>query len=205
MLQLGQAAEARAYLEQRQESLGWTPAYQAAMAECCELLGDWKAASVCWQLVAAAKPDAHTLERLATALFAAEKWSDAISAFERLFKEDPQRASDDLLVAYAACLRSTGQLADARRSLELVLRDNPSHVPALRQMTLVWLEQGDLPAAMAVTRRALGVAPRDQQCLENAAVIAKRLGQADHAAEYAERLRAVDPENRVAAAILPKP
>jgi tetratricopeptide (TPR) repeat protein len=49
-LQLGRTAEALQTLTAAAERFGWTEAYQAALAECYEQLGDWPAAAATWQM-----------------------------------------------------------------------------------------------------------------------------------------------------------
>jgi tetratricopeptide (TPR) repeat protein len=188
MLQLGEAEDALALLESYEPEFGWTSAYHAALAECCEQLGDWARAASAWQKVVDANDDSGIRERLATALYRAERWSQAIPHLQRLLDEPETRAAVPLRLALAECLLEDRQPDAARDQISFVLRDDPRDVMALRLMARAYVECGQLERARRVAEQALQFAPDELPSVELAAVLALRTGESARASRLAHQI-----------------
>jgi len=188
MLQLGQVEEARALLESRQPELGWTSAYHAALAECCEQLDDWAGAASAWQKVAGANDDPGIRERLAMALYRAGRGAEAIPQLAQLLDEPETQASVPLRLALAECLLENRQPGTAHDQLRLVLREHPRNVTALRLLARAFAQQQQFDRARQTAEQALQLAPDDPQTLELAAALAFRTGDKTRARLLAEQI-----------------
>jgi len=198
-LQLGDAAGALAYLNQRQAELGWTNAFQAALAECLEQCGDWPAAAAAWRRVAGrSDSDAGSRERLALALFRAGACDEAVPVLESLVAADTPEI-DALRVPLADCLLALGRAAAAQLQVQTLLRNHPEHVPALLLLARCRAALGDYAAAADVAARAATLAPTLVPAAELAAALAYRAGDAERVRLWTARLRELEPDNAVAA------
>jgi len=63
--------------------------------------------------------------------------------------------------------RSTKHLADARASLEIAVKLQPTETPVLNALGEVLLEQGEREAAIAAFERAVKLAPDDTSFRQN--------------------------------------
>ena len=204
MLQLGQTEEALALLESHEPQFGWTGAYHAALAECCEQLDDWAGAASAWRKVADAHDDPGIRERLATALYRAGDESEAIGHFEGLLEEADTQPQAALRLALADCLLEAGQPAAAHEHLSLVLQEDPRNAAALQLVARVFAQQGQFRRAHHTAERALRLGQDDVRSLELAATLALRAGNRERALALAERLTRVAPgsDNPIAGGIL---
>jgi tetratricopeptide (TPR) repeat protein len=204
MLQLGEAEDALAWLEAYEQQFGWTSAYHAARAECCEQLEDWAEAASAWRKVADADGDPEIRERLATALYRAGRWSEAAQQFEQLLGEPETRPATPIRLALAECLLEEGQLAAAQKHLGLVLRDDPRNVTALQLVARLFAEWEQFERARQTAEQALRLAPDEPRTLELAAALAFRTGDDARALALAKRTMDVAPDmdNSVARQIL---
>jgi tetratricopeptide (TPR) repeat protein len=204
MLQLGQTEEALALLESHEPQFGWTGAYHAALAECCEQLGDWAGAASAWRKVADSHDDPEIRERLATALYHAGDGSEAIRHLEELLDEADRQPQAALRLALADCLLQAGQPAAAHEHLSLVLREDPRNVAALQLVARVFAQQGQFLRAHQTAERALRLDQDEVRSLELAATLALRAGNRERALALAERLARIAPgsDNPIAGGIL---
>lgn len=204
MLQLGEAQEALEFLRSHEAEFGWTGAYQAALAECCEQLEEWQAATAAWEKVADASGVPFVRERLAMALYRCGRWPEAITHLQGLLDEGVTQPLAPLRLALARCLLETHRPAEAQAQLGLVLRDDPQNTPALQLLARVFAQQGQFERARRTAEHALRLAPDDPQVLELAAALAFRSGEKDRARSLAQRILrdASDAESPVAAYIL---
>ena len=201
-LQLGDAPGALAYLNQRQAELGWTNAFQAALAECLEQCGDWTAAAAAWRRVAGrSDSDAGLRERLAIALFRAGDCDEAVPVLESLVAGDTPEV-EALRVPLAECLLALGRAAAAQLQVQTLLRNHPEHVPALLLLARCRAAQDDYAAAASVAARAAALAPQLVPAAEHAAALAYRAGDVERVRFWAARLRELEPDNAVAARLL---
>ena len=193
MLQFGEAAEALRLLRSYEDELGWTSAYQAAVAECCEQLGDWSGAAAAWQRVANGSDPPAVQERLGMALYRAGRWGEAIPYLEQVLARPASEPSAALRLALADCLLEQGRTAAAREQLSLVLRDEPRNLPALQRLARLFAQQGQLDRARRTAEHLLRLAPHDPSALELAAGLALRSGDHRRALALAHRLRQESP------------
>ncbi len=201
-LQLGDATGALAFLVQRQSELGWTNAFQAALAECHEQCGDWSAAAAAWRRVAGrSDADAGLRERLALALFRAGACDEAIPVLESLVAADNPEV-EALRVPLAECLLAVGRTAAAQLQVQTLLRNHPEHVPALLLLARCRAAQHDYAAGADVAARAATLAPQLVPAAELAAALAYRAGDIERVRFWTARLRALEPDNAVAARLL---
>ena len=66
-------------------------------------------------------------------------------------------------VTLGRALLQLGQLEDAQQELDLVLRDAPQNLAALRALGDIYKRRGDLQQAMALYRTAVALAPNDPE------------------------------------------
>jgi tetratricopeptide (TPR) repeat protein len=194
MLQLGQTDDALALLESYEPEFGWTNAYHAALAECCEQLEDWPAAASAWRKVADIHDDPDIRDRLAVALYRAGDAAEATRLFERLLDDAEAESTTHLRLALAQCLLAEGQAAAAHEQLDILLHDDPQNVPALQFDARVLAEQGQFERAREIAERALRLANDDVRALELAATLALRVGDSDRAFVLAKRIAQIAPD-----------
>lgn len=197
-LQRGQAQAALEHLSAAEPKFGWTSAYQAALAECCEQLGNWAAAAAAWQR-AAAVPEAlpAVRERLAMAHYRAKRYTDAIPILRELLDEGTEDA-DVWRLTLVRCYLAIGQPAAARAHIELLLRQRPDDVRTLRLLAHSLAAGGELGTALRTAQRALAADAQDRPTLEFVAALAWKVGDRELARATAARLLQLDPGNAVA-------
>jgi tetratricopeptide (TPR) repeat protein len=203
LLQLGRANEALAYLEDASGKFGWTDAYQVALAECHEQLGQWSAAASAWQRVAyATEAEPVTQRRLAEALFRARRYVEAIPVLNALLEDGQPLVTTILRLMLGECYLAEGRVVAARAQAQAVLGDERDNVRALRLLTRSLVAAGEHGSALRAARRALAIDADDARTLELVTALAWRLEDAALAKAASERLLAVEPENPVAQRIL---
>jgi tetratricopeptide (TPR) repeat protein len=89
---------------------------------------------------------------------------------------------------------STGNYVEARRFAERLLRKRPQFVPALNNLSLIYLAEGDLHRALSTARRVQEVDPTNFHALANEVRFLCQDGRFETAREPAERLKAVRSE-----------
>ena len=194
LLQQGKAADSLAALESYEAQFGWTGAYQAALAECYEQLGDWPRAVTAWRRVIAADSNADIRERLALALYRAGRWSEAVPQLRQVLEIPGQPLLTPLRLALADCCLQTNDPDSAHEQLGHVLRENPRDSGALRLQACAYARQNLFTQALYSAEQALLGAPDDRNTLEIAAALAYRAGKHDRAAVLARRLAQVSPD-----------
>ncbi len=203
LLQLGRSRDALDVLVESAPRFEWTGAYQAALAECHEQLGDWPAAMAAWQrLASAGGPQTETRARLAQAAYRAGRYTDAIPALLELL-DDAENGSPTLTrLALAECYLATGQTAAARQQAQAILQRERNNVRALRILARALAADGDYVPALHIAQQALAVDGHDAHTLELTAALAWRAADHKLAASTATRLAALDAQNPVAQRIL---
>jgi len=202
-LQLGEPLEALALLTDRVSRFGWTNAYQAALAECHEQTGNWTAAASAWQRVAAAAPnDLEVQNRLAAALYGAERYSEASDVLQQVLDQGQSPSTNRWRLMLAKCLLMDARSDAARTHVQDVLHDEPDNVRALRLLARCWGEAGEYSVALRAVRQALAIDETDAETLELAAGLAWRAGERPAARALARQLVNHDPGNAVARHIL---
>ncbi|MFQ5806484.1 MAG: tetratricopeptide repeat protein [Phycisphaerae bacterium] len=194
MLQLGEAQEALALLHSHEDEFGWTEAYHAAVAECCEQLEDWSAAAAAWEKVAGANAPPAVRERLAMALYRCERWPEAIAHLQRLLDEPEVHPIAPLRLALAQCLLETHQPAAAQEQVSRVLREHPQNATALRLLAHVFARQEQFERARRTAERALRLEPDSPHALELVAALAYQAGDKARACLLAERIQQSFPD-----------
>lgn len=194
LLQAGRPSDALEMLESHLPAFGWTPAYQAMNAECCEALGRWDAAAAAWSKVLSAAPNAGTDARLGLAMHRAGQWKKAAAALERAL-EAPVAADASkrvgLRLALADCLAEQGQFERARDALAFVLREAPRMLNAQLLMIRVLLGLGETGRALRAAEAMTRDHPREVRALEAAAAVCLRLGETQRARQLAEAASAI--------------
>lgn len=197
LLQLGDAESALALLGLHADALDWTPAFNAAAAECYEQMGRWDEAARAWQRVVDHDEDAEVGERLAIALWRAKRWGEAETALRELLESSEKTPPVTLRLALAECCISQGKTEAARSTLREILADQPQNVAALTLLAQAFVHDGALPEALRACQRGLAAAPANVTLLELAAGLAKRLGDQRRVLRYVERLRHIQPDSPV--------
>lgn len=198
-LQIGSAQVARHMLEQAAPRFGWTSAYQAALAECHEQVGDWSVAALAWERVAAApEADDEVRRRLAQALYRAGRYEDAATALSPLVAACDAEVDELLTPLLIQCHLELGQADAARRLAENYVRLRPEDGQALRLLAHATAQAGDYESALRTARRALAQNARDPAALELCTALAWHTGRRDDSLAMARKLVALDRENAVA-------
>jgi choline-sulfatase len=99
-------------------------------------------------------------------------------------------------------LLSLGRVAEARPRAEAMLRQLPANADAVYQMGSVEMAERDLPAAERDLRRALAISPVHPAALSDLAVLLAAEGRMAEAQALLEKLVALRPDDREAAANL---
>jgi tetratricopeptide (TPR) repeat protein len=205
-LQLGQPEEALRSLTTNQPRFGWTPAYQAALAEVHEQLGNWAAAAAAWQRVAYADQAGPDLRiRLAEALFMARRYPDATAVLLDVLPTASPAAIPTLRLTLAECLLAQDDAAGAREQARLVLQNDHDNGRALRLLARAWAADERYDRALQAAQHARSLDPRDPLALELVAALAYHTGAHHDATAAAEQLRRHDRDNAVARRILAQP
>ena len=194
LLQLDRPQKAATFLQSYDEQFGWTAAYQAALAECQEQLGEWNAAAACWKKVVATDDAPELRERLATALFRAERYVEAAPQIARLIDDAGTSASSAWRLMHAQCLLETRRTVKARQELSLVLRSAPDNVAALRLLACALAREGRLMQAISTAERAYNLAPDEMPSQELLATLALRTGDTDRAVDLAQHIQTAHAE-----------
>lgn len=117
--------------------------------------------------LAAAHPTVPaTLHTLAALAQAQHDYPRAYAAYTQLLKtltpEAPPALAEHLQFAQGAAAERMGNHAEAEQIFQTLLTANPAHAQALNYLGYMWVQQGkNLPAAYAMLRRALLLAPND--------------------------------------------
>lgn len=202
-LQLGEAQVALEFLEKRTTQFAWMTAYQSARAECQEQLGNWSAAASTWQRIVDGGEDDEVLrQRLAVALFHAQRYVEAVPVLQDLLQNQPEVMGGWLRLMLAESYLAEGRLTAARDEVRTLLRTDPDHPAALRLLARTLSGLGEYDAALRTALRALELQPRDEHALELAAAIAWRAGDRVKAQRLAWQLQEVAPDNTIAGRIL---
>lgn len=203
LLQLGRPHEALGMLMEKMARQGWTSAYQTAIAECHEQLGEWSAAASAWQHVAAAEgADPGARERLAVALFRARRYIEAAPVLAGLVEAHAAEVPAWLRLMLAECYLAEGRCAAAREQVQAVLQRAPRDVAGLRLLARILGAGADYEAALRVAARAVELDPAGVPTLELAAALAWRAGDLGLATARAARLCQLDPGNAAGQSIL---
>ena len=202
-LQLGQPWPALQYLSARATRFSYTNAFQAALAECHEQLGDWPAAIAAWRQVAGTPAaDTGLRERLAVALFRDRRHREAIPVLLAVLTDPQAQPVAPIRLMLAECYLTDGRPDAAREHVETVLQRSPDNAAALRMLARVSAAAEDYDGALRLARRALAADGNDPLTLELVTALAWRAGDSQLAASAATRLEALDAGNPVAQHIL---
>jgi len=82
--------------------------------------------------------------------------------------------------------------AQARRVAERLLRHRPDFAPALNNLSLAYMAEGQLDQAIATAQRVLAFDPDNFHALSNLAHFLCMSGRLDEARQYAERLKPIE-------------
>ena len=141
-----------------------------------QALGETKHALAYYEQANAIQPRADTFSNIGTIQYGLGDYAKAAAAYEGSLLIRPQSASTNrnLGDAYSRLRRKD----DARRAYlkaveqaEVEVSLGPSNARAIARLAVYQAKAGNDPAAMGSLRRALALAPDDQQVLQRAAVI----------------------------------
>lgn len=202
-LQLHRAGDALAFLHTVATRFDFTPGYHATLAECQEQLGNWSAAASSWRRVTAARDADETIqERLATALYAAQQYADAVPVLNQLVASGGAQTPARIRLMLADAYLAQGRIAEACDQARQVLQREPDQRPALRLLARALATDGQIGEALRVAQRAVAADPQDVNSLELVAGLAWRSGDTILATQTANTLRQRDVDNAIAARIL---
>lgn len=118
-------------------------------------------------------------------------------AHEKLFLEEELRrkpAHSPVLLRLAQIERGAGNLADARKHLEQAVAGDQKMADARLELSSVYYQLGDIPAAMEQNRAILRDDPRQSDALYNLGAIAANQGRIAEARKYWSEAIASGPE-----------
>ncbi|MEZ5654347.1 MAG: tetratricopeptide repeat protein [Sphingobium sp.] len=140
--------------------------------------GDYRqAASAFQKAVDLAPDDSATWADIARLHLATGTMADAITATDLAVELAPE--SVDALTLRAMIAREQYGLQAATGWFDAALKQNPNHVPALVEFAATRADMGQASRALALTRRALSLAPGNPRAYFIQAVIASRAGRYD--------------------------
>ncbi len=202
LLQLGRAEEALRVLQERSDQFRSAPAYQAAVAECHEQMGDWAAAADAWAGLTEDDPDGTMGRRYVAALERGERWIEVAAALETLLQRRPAAEAPGLQLRLARAQLESRDSTAAQRTLRALLETDPRDPEALMLTVRALALQERFSDAAEVAELLVADRPRDPAALEFAASMHARAGAGNRARALAERLHGVDAENPIAREIL---
>jgi tetratricopeptide (TPR) repeat protein len=149
-----------------------------------------------FRIVMALSPDAVNFQAgLANALYAQQKYGEALAIFDEVLRRDPDYPA--ALAGRALALKRLGQSGEALDAFQkAIARGLPAKQAAEARNEAAGLlaAAGRLPEAMAELRRALEINPRLSMARMNLARALAALGQGTEARTQLETLLAADPE-----------
>jgi tetratricopeptide (TPR) repeat protein len=131
---------------------------------------------------------------LARFLLERSRADEAAGHFQRVLDSQPDNAEARL--GLARCRRRQGRLGEAGALLDAVLASRPDEPTALAERGLVALAAGEPEAAAPYLRRAAERLPDDRELVYNLGLCLGRLGDADGARAWRDRLEALDKDLR---------
>jgi arylsulfatase A-like enzyme/tetratricopeptide (TPR) repeat protein len=140
----------------------------------------------------AAHPNADASSRVQLALLYSETGRPR-AAVDLLALESATTRDPDVLNAYGVALSDLGRSDEARRQFERVLSLDPNNAPALQNLGIAALRQGDVARASDSLQRALALNPRLPLALNTLGVVRARSGDRAGAVDLWRRAVGVDP------------
>lgn len=122
--------------------------------------------------------------------------ADAVKAFRQAVTLAPHEAR--LLAGMGAALSIAGQPEAAAAALDLALKMDPAHMPALKNRAVLHLQAGEDAEAEPVIRRAIDLAPGDSELRRYLAISLDGQGFPREALAAAEEAVRLDPRNEQA-------
>ena len=101
-------------------------------------------------------------------------------------------SDETLLGVRAAALVALQRQAQARDTLQQILRLNPASIPARRQLMALYVQNGDYESARNVIKEGFAARPRDYQFYQDYVMIDLKAGGVDAALASAQRLQDQD-------------
>ncbi len=192
-------AEAAAVLERVQRGGTATPADLILLGTCYTQLADLERAGAVLDMAALMDPrSVPLLNARGNLAFARRRYADALEFFRQAHRLDPR--DTNAVQGMVASLANTGVelfgqgRADlARKSFQEALQLDPTSVPALRNMGILELENGDPVAASGYFEQGLAISPKDVELLKLLFLIRNRQGDSDAMLPILDRLIASQP------------
>ncbi|HMJ81658.1 MAG TPA: sulfatase-like hydrolase/transferase [Vicinamibacterales bacterium] len=145
---------------------------------------------------AQAEPTLDALNALGIAYGRAGRAKDALAAFDRGLKIDPENPM--LHENIGAVHLDAGQLAAARDEFERAIRANPASAQGHAGLATVAFKSGDRDTALASWKRAVDLDPTNWDALYNLGVQLMRVGRMTEARPYLERFVRTAPASQYA-------
>lgn len=122
-----------------------------------------------------------------------ERYTEAIAALQKAVELEPQNLSGRVMLGWTQHL--AGQEDAAAQSLFQVLCRDPTSVPALNALGIVYLVSGKLNAAVAVHAWAAFLEPKNEVAYYNLSLAFERLEIYDSAIITAKKAATLEPSN----------
>ena len=141
------------------------------------------------------------LQSQVMALVKSRQLDEALQKAEEIRALDPKNAVSENLLGYVQLLR--GDKETAKQAFSRAIEISPNFAPAIKNLALLDIEEGNIESAHKLVLNSLKGAPNDVSLLLLAAEIDARLGDGDAARQHLESATVSDPnaaEPRIALA-----
>ena len=85
-------------------------------------------------------------------------------------------------------MKKVGRVEDARRQMELLLKESPTSIPVYVELVRLMMDSGDFQAAREYLKKALALRGDDEQLLERSLRVEERMGNLQGILQVAEAL-----------------
>ncbi len=140
--------------------------------------------------------DAKAWEELAEQYIEAGRLGEGVRAYREAVELAPQEAR--LLAGPGAALAVAGHVDAAIQALDIAIKRDPAHVPALRNRAVIALQTDAPGEAEVLLRKAHAVKPDDSESLRYLALALDEQGRVEEALEFARLAVKVHPGNALA-------
>ncbi|NJL84065.1 MAG: tetratricopeptide repeat protein, partial [Chloroflexaceae bacterium] len=135
----------------------------------------------------------QALRQSGLAARAGDRYPEAIADLEKAVVLDPDNLSGHVLLGWT--LHLAGQSDTAKTALKQALKRDPTHIPALNALGIVYLVAGNLPEAIATHQQALSLKSDNEIARYNLSLAFHRLQDYNQAILNAEAATTLEPHN----------
>jgi tetratricopeptide (TPR) repeat protein len=146
--------------------------------------------------------DLGTRERLGLALYRKGEFSDALTQFRRVLRENESEARIDVRLLAAECLLQSGGVAEARQDYEKIAVQDPRSTSAWAGVCKTSLRLGDVRRAEAAIIKAVAIEPNSAQLQVMMGYVRMKQGRLDDAMASFRRASQADKDDAVSLSMI---